>query len=484
MEWSTTDRKKQEEYLNRGKTPSLIPNQGFELQVGGTEGIDNADVPVRWCVTPELVSQIEQKGYVDPHVVIATVQVYDQPHRNLAEISPDMDRQVVPIADLMTYVRFTKPGTCRVFGWIVDGSRGRKYLHQYFKDKSHGEYTVNLLDQYDGDFRINHKHFNFNVVALSKKDILIPDDVFGAEPPGWIKWLANLWVEERTQDECHFRRRVIFGLTIKWIPVVLVGLLIVGFRVIVNSILTLGGWPQKAIWKYSFRPYKYVNDMAIDDVDFGRLWFWKENKFIWSRLRKKHDSGYESRQYHVGFLPLTPIVVLLVLGFAVLIQPTFAFAAIVTLKVVAFFAVIFTVVDIMLEIIVTVSDLDEDNPITQLGNHIGNHSKLYQWISVLLLLSAVGFSFYTAGYMLIVLLLGAAVAIGLLLAAVMFMIETIFGIGEYDPTKNDPTLIRELLCPKDELNIVADYNSIPKEQRSAKLWFMKMKNSVCRPMQL
>ena len=56
-------------------------------------------------------------------------------------------------------------------------------------------------------------------------------------------------------------------------------------------------------------------------------------------------------------------------------------------------------------------------------------------------------------------------------------------VGRIDEKHNDLTEIRELLCPKDGMNLEAKYDLIPKEQRTATLWFKKMKNSVCRPMQ-
>lgn len=52
-----------------------------------------------------------------------------------------------------------------------------------------------------------------------------------------------------------------------------------------------------------------------------------------------------------------------------------------------------------------------------------------------------------------------------------------------DLDRNDYTQIRELLCPRDPLNIEAKYDLIPPKQRTVHLWVAKVKNKICKPMQ-
>ena len=54
--------------------------------------------------------------------------------------------------------------------------------------------------------------------------------------------------------------------------------------------------------------------------------------------------------------------------------------------------------------------------------------------------------------------------------------DKLFGINDY-------TEIRELLCPKDQLNLSTDINSIPKERRTWRLRYKNFKAKVCKPMQ-
>lgn len=213
----------------------------FELQVGGPEGIDNADVPVRWCITTNMVSQMEKDGIVDPHILLVS---YNPKH------DIEMARVLVPVGELMTYVRFSKAGTMKLFGWIINGEPGRRQIKKEFLGKERGVYNTDLIFGGSPEEDIKGTYMG------TAREVEIPSDVFGAEPPAQLKWLANLWTEDRIQDECHFRRRLIFALTIKWVFVLLVGLISVFFRVLTNTALTLGGWWHNTRWKYCWRPYK------------------------------------------------------------------------------------------------------------------------------------------------------------------------------------------------------------------------------------
>ena len=73
----------------------------FELTIGGPEGIDNADVPVRWCITPRFIDKMEEDGVKDPHILLVSFN----PITN-----EEVSRTLTPLAELMTYVRFYQAG--------------------------------------------------------------------------------------------------------------------------------------------------------------------------------------------------------------------------------------------------------------------------------------------------------------------------------------------------------------------------------------
>ena len=111
----------------------------FELIVGDETGeIMNGDIPVRWCVTPELVKELEDNNIVDPHVLLVSATQKGQ----------EMQRQLVPITELMTYVRFTKAGDQNLFGFIVDGAKGRKKLHNLYLRKISGSFYTDVIYYY------------------------------------------------------------------------------------------------------------------------------------------------------------------------------------------------------------------------------------------------------------------------------------------------------------------------------------------------
>jgi hypothetical protein len=178
-----------------------MSNPEFELIVGEANGeIHNADIPVRWCVTPTLVKQMEDAGIIDPHVLILTATKSGQ----------EIQRQVVPITELMTYARFTKAGDMRIYGWIVNGKMGRKKLHKNLTRKVSGRYETTLVDTWDGTPYEKIGDLSYAHVSMH---VEIPTGVFGKEPSPWVKWFSNLWHESRTADQCHFRRRMIFAFT-------------------------------------------------------------------------------------------------------------------------------------------------------------------------------------------------------------------------------------------------------------------------------
>jgi len=110
----------------------------FELIIGDDDGtISSGDVKVRWCATPALVQEMEQLGFVDPHVLISTI----------TEHGIEMNRKLVPLAELMTFARFHRSGkNSAIHAWIVNGKQGRKKLKDDFLTKFGGEYTTTLFN--------------------------------------------------------------------------------------------------------------------------------------------------------------------------------------------------------------------------------------------------------------------------------------------------------------------------------------------------
>ena len=88
-------------------------NTEFKLIVGENDGtISNADIKVRWCVPPNLMSSLQDKSSKSVFVLLSCITAD----------GVEMSRKLVPISDLSTYVRFTRAGHGHVINaWILEG---------------------------------------------------------------------------------------------------------------------------------------------------------------------------------------------------------------------------------------------------------------------------------------------------------------------------------------------------------------------------
>jgi len=451
----------------------------FELKIGGAEGIDNADVPVRWCITPEFVTQMESEGITDPHILLVSYDPDVDRHHSLAQ----MNRVLVPVAELMTYIRFTRPGNMKIFGWIIDGSVGRKYLHKMFTQKSDNSWRTDVIE-YDGSpvKDISHAYIG------ASRDVFIPYDVFGSEPNPKLKWFANLWHDEGLQDECHFRKRLILAVTLKWFPVALWIVFILSFRVLRGIVLSIAGWPQNVVWKYMWKPFDYTTDMSICDnkktdetFHFGNQAWWQENRFL---VQRKTKHGVHNHIFFQAFNPLL-IIVWAFFGFlstSLSLPPSMMAAEIVVFvgHATLFIAGILAIIDLLFALFIFICD---SSPTINRFLEKLPTQQILAGIIISCVVAMLGFTFYQSGTMAVVGLGAAMLGLGAAAFITNYLVQNWLTLGYIDPKYNDPTYIRELLCPKDGMNLEPTYALIPKDQRTVRLWVKKVKNSLCRPMQ-
>lgn len=438
----------------------------FELKVGGPDGIDNADVPVRWCITPEFITQMEKDGVVDPHIVLVSV------HPRFGEMS----RHIAPVGDLMTFVRFNRAGTMRLFGWIVDGKDGRKVLHRNFMQKTKGAWNTTLIDKWGN---VGREDIDGTYIGTAR-NVEIPPDVFGKEPNPTVKWFVNLWHSDRLQDECHFRQRMILAFTLKWIPVLLWVATLVTFRLAASLMFVSIGWRQNVTWKNIFRPFKTTFSMTIDD-DVQ----WKEHTFLW-RKKLKDSNGNEVNHVFFGLLPFTPIFPLTMFGITYLTNELHpGFAAIETIGIMVIALVLLNLFDLLF---LTVFWLILNNSrirakTLKIEKFMHEHHQIMVWI--LGSLAVVGISIVVAlTWEISMWVLVFFASISAVYFVYIKVIDWMFENWSTDAEHNDPTAIRELLCPNDEMNWPAQYNMLPLEHRSKSVWFKTLKNRICKPMQM
>jgi len=446
----------------------------FELIVGGERGeITNGDVPVRWCVTPELVKQMEDAGVKDPHVLLVTA----------TPKAREMHRQLIPLTELKAYVRFYKAGEQKLYGFIINGAKGRRFLHSAYLQKTYRGYNTDIFctwderayDEIDEEF------------ARTEITLDIPANVFGKEPSPWMKWYVNLWHPTyNTVDECHYRKRWLLAFSIKWIFVIAWAILYTTFRIGVAAVMSLGGYFKQIEWKLLLRPYKWHSmDHVFGDFDFSDSFFF---------IKREQVTSYGAVFERFIFFPfvLNPLI-LTVLGLIYLTVPETG-----QLVMQILFGIALGMF-LIFDIFIFLCDYFEKHGTFGINGTVGKYinklpmpefeAKFFKIVGIIALVGIVLGALFLVCFKFELLL---QVFLPVAVAAVLAWIFVKYGLDLLDrfdnfisvsPAKNDYTEIRELLCPRDKLNLSTDTAFIPPEKRTIRLWYNDMKNKVCKPMQ-
>jgi len=455
------------------ETPKVM--KPFELIIGDANGeLQNADVPVRWCITPTLVREMEERGIEDPHVLIVSCSRHQE-----------FQRQLVPVTELMTYVRFTKAGDMRIYAWLLDGKKGKKELHNNYLRKKNGSYKTDIF-YYGIAEPYKEIDYSFDFVSY---DVSIPEGVFGKEPPAWIKWFANLWHEKRTVDQCHFRRRVTLAFTLKWIPVLAWATVSVTWRLLMATLLVLfGHWTHISDPKYLFKPF----DTDFYDAFQGKSMHVDNNPFFltWNRKLKNKRKLYEHMLFSgIPFIPIFSVAVFTVLY---LVTGDLTVASVYTGMGMAGFFGVCVAIDIFSTSLMWFVDTEVFSvaadkvfgPMFKVTGPMWSKvntrmSKKYGWEKLGAAILVITLAVF--GWMLQDVWWVFASLAGMIVLSIggFWLLDRLM----FPEVETDYTEIRELLCPKDELNVVANYDAIPKKQRTIRLWYLDVKNKVCKPMQ-
>lgn len=449
---------------------------GFELIVGPPDGIiDNADVPVRWCVTPELIAELERLRIKTPHVILGTMTP-----RGKHEW-----RTIVPLGDMLAYARFYKAGTMRLFAIIVDVNA------PYMKEREYGEFTLVL--QRSGKL-LKAAGYNDGLTAVyasAEADVTIPEGVFGKEPTGWIKWFANLWHgKHKAEDQCEFRRRLIIAFGIKWIFVI--GWVIVytiSSLAVLLGLITFGLQAWITNWRTAFRPFGGSWDQMFDaqEGEYGDL---RDSRYVVWITWNKDPEVKQPLWTLCALSPFAAGAIASAMFFAVYGSSDFWWYEWhrMTTFFVLFVATPFIAIDIASGVLY--------GSMKVLGYYKPEvYEPLPNMFTVGAVLAFVIFAITTFTFLASPWLVTLVWALGIggigLLAVnnapkptsnfsnIFDRIHTII----FGKDVNDYTEIRELLCPKDHANLTTDIDMIPKERRTWRLRVSSFKHKVCRPMQ-
>jgi len=449
--------------------------QIFKLLVGDEDGkIENADVPVRWCINKGMIKHIEDQGIKDPHILLTTTNVTND---------REMCRVIAPISQLTSYVRFTKAGNMKIHAWIVDmdseaydipfniannQKKKNKHIFGFFQQKKHGYYRTDLYlddDEVYDDVDGLSDHIDM--------DIIIPSEAFGAEPPAWLKWFANLWHDDvRDPDQCLFRQRLLIStIGCKWIPVSLFVMGTTFLKLFIVTVIGSLGFTKGFNFKALLHPF----DNNPHDMYEGGF---KYNSFF---IKVKRE-GWQERTIY-SLIMLSPFALLLwgfiSIGIANVSNNSLAMFWVGTF-VYFVVSVILLAIDIS-SMLPLIKEHVKDNWLGRLGKAIYNvwHkidmkiagiNMLYPYMLFGVALGGVGLigwalSFIELKY------IAVGVGVGAFLYAYMWLVEKY--LFKYD---NDYNNVQELLCPYSEMKI-------PEKRKPLKLKFLDFKNKVCKPMQ-
>lgn len=324
--------------------------EGIQLFIDQDDsGQVDSVVPVRWCISKELASQLQEADVQYPFMLLV-----------ITNGSNEMGRYVVPLMREMTYIRFSRPGINMVHATVVwknNNTRSsdlpnRKLLDT--RDRANviisyrlgydallaqrevidamipetdiiGEIEelqarrakiIELLnEEFNKPYDSARLYESIDGVNRSTQETTLRVDVpavmFAKEPPRIMKWFGTrypIW-NKAAVDQCHLRRRAL--ITAATLPIVAPFVLLVAlFATVINfsaaTVLLVSG--RRGI---DFRPLRhpltYAPAYAWDELG-PSVWFMKKNtiSYLDDDNVPRHATIYSRRSVVIrGINPFT-----------------------------------------------------------------------------------------------------------------------------------------------------------------------------------
>ncbi len=214
-------------------------------------------IPVRWCITQEDLQHLKQEKEKNQYILLAIINN-----------GRDVDRQLLPLNQMLTFITFSRPGKTRIAACIVSSPTGIRKLKKLYLSKTwHGGYESNILE---GD-RLAVGYAQTGIT------VQVAREFFAKETAGWEKFWVNLWFETYPRDQCQFRRRRILAYTIQP-PLVLLWVIAKTLVRFCAAFLWTFILAQREVgWKAVIHPFRYDNDDVWDHAKRAYNFF-AENK--------------------------------------------------------------------------------------------------------------------------------------------------------------------------------------------------------------
>jgi hypothetical protein len=186
----------------------------LELHIDNKD-VSSGSVKIGWCVSKETLTKLAEKGIKDPQLILLLSPAGDA-YDGKKEV-----RKVVPLKDLFTYLEFRFSGPHNIWGFI-----GTEHSHKEAKNRwldwGYTEFSRRLLSQ-DGSEATGFyadpnpdSSYKFLVEKTSTPLLIdIPSEAFAKEPHPFVKEWVNHFFLLEPENQCEFRRRFLFSLTVQ-----------------------------------------------------------------------------------------------------------------------------------------------------------------------------------------------------------------------------------------------------------------------------
>lgn len=184
------------------ETPESLPS--LELHVADTERSDPV-TPIRWCIDRAGRDRLLKEKCANPSILISLFH---------HESSLDVERYLIDLRDMMTYITFPKPGNYTITGLVFAESKDSKQLRISSLSKTNSYFNNNTSSSAVMMGR-DDRAYEARSSLYGSLHVSAPSQLFAPPPPKWLKrWATWYWMNPAT-DQCDFRRRLIFSVTVQ-----------------------------------------------------------------------------------------------------------------------------------------------------------------------------------------------------------------------------------------------------------------------------
>ncbi len=154
-----------------------------------------ATIPVRWCLSRELMEELKEENAKNPHLLIVVWNKSKRKER----------RYLAPIEQILQFVQFPGPDENIISAMVVWGESG-KYadLHDELLTRGRHRYSTDLLTY--GDGKMTSGALRCRTLGSDSVSVFVQRELFAKEPPAWEKKWVNLWFSSKPVDQCDYRK--------------------------------------------------------------------------------------------------------------------------------------------------------------------------------------------------------------------------------------------------------------------------------------